>query len=1054
MLRRKLLIATGAVALAVPTVAYADPVDRFDAAPSSTRIDSSAVPASLKADAKVTVMVELTGDPVAVVEGRSATPLSGTRAAQIRSGLKRSQDRIKAEINSRGGKVLSQMQSAYNGMRVTLPRKQVRAIAQLSGVKSVTTARKYEIQNATSVPYLGAPQVWQNNKYRGEGVKVAIIDTGIDYTHADFAGPGTVQAFNTAKASDTPNPAWFGPKAPRVKGGYDFVGDDYDASDPATSTPKPDANPLDCNGHGSHVAGTTGGGGVNADGTAFTGPYDAKTPKRNFKVGPGVAPKVNLYALKVFGCEGSTDVVVEAIDWAVKNKMNVINMSLGSTYGSATEPDSIAARNAQAAGVIVVASAGNSGPNPYLAGSPGAGQGVISVSAIDSTASFPGATLSFDGKKTAAINANAATLPTNQLTVVNLTDDPSTLANESLGCAVSDYTRAGITAGGNQIAVTTRGTCARAARGIFAQKAGAAAVVMINTDSGYPPFEGQILSNPDDHEPYTVTIPFLGVRDSDGPALKAATGKTLTLAAAPLSNPTYKKYADFSSGGPRTGDSGLRPAVSAPGVSIRSAGVGTGNDVSVLSGTSMAAPHVAGVAALARQAHKSWSAGQISAALTSTADPANVPGYRLTLGGGLVDTKQVVSTSIFAIGDQYSTKAGKVYEGTLSFGFHEPTGTWSGSKKLTLVNKGSKKVTFSLKNEKTKQSVPASVKFSRTKITVPARSSRTVTVKLSLSAKSVGSSLAGDNQFALREASGNIRITSNGKGTLRVPYLMVPRAQAKVAATQALVKSSLTTAPNATTEKRPDAKKTDIAPATQQTNVTLTNPKGALRAGADFYTWGLQDAQDVSSSYPKGLDLRAAGVQSIDDQGEQTLVFAINSWTRWSNAAAIEFDVAIDTNRDGEPDYIVFSRDSGDVRNDDPDGLSEVFLYDVASKELSSTGYLAQAPTDSSTILLPVDAADLGLSKSSGAFRYEVSSYSFVEEAATDEIAGTASYDPWKPAISNGDYATVPVSGSNTVQVTFDTTAVADQKPLGTMIVVLDNKAGKDEALLLPKPSF
>ncbi|MBO8810238.1 S8 family serine peptidase, partial [Staphylococcus aureus] len=83
-----------------------------------------------------------------------------------------------------------------------------------------------------------------------------------------------------------------------------------------------------------------------------------------------------------------------------------------------------------------------------------------------------------------------------------------------------------------------------------------------------------------------------------------------------------------------------------------SAGVGTGNGPATISGTSMAAPHVAGVAALARQAHKGWDSNQISAALVSTADPANVAGYRLTLGGGLVDTKQVVNTTVFAIGDE------------------------------------------------------------------------------------------------------------------------------------------------------------------------------------------------------------------------------------------------------------------------------------------------------------------------------------------------------------------------------------------------------------------
>src|SRR5438094_447425 len=82
-------------------------------------------------------------------------------------------------------------------------------------------------------------------------------DTGIDYTHADVGGPGTGAAWTAAKAASTApaDPSLFGPAAPKVKGGYDFVGDAYNANNPS-SVPVPDPNPLDCNGHGSHTAGT------------------------------------------------------------------------------------------------------------------------------------------------------------------------------------------------------------------------------------------------------------------------------------------------------------------------------------------------------------------------------------------------------------------------------------------------------------------------------------------------------------------------------------------------------------------------------------------------------------------------------------------------------------------------------------------------------------------------------------------------------------------------------------------------------------------------------
>ncbi len=373
--------------------------------------------------------------------------------------------------------------------------------------------------------------------------------------------------------------------------------------------------------------------------------------------------------------------------------------------------------------------------------------------------------------------------------------------------------------------------------------------------------------------------------------------------------------------------------------------MGTGSGSEVLSGTSMAAPHVTGVAALARQAHKKWNSNQIAAALVSTADPANVAGYRLTLGGGLVDAKQVVKTSIYAIGDTYKTAAGKVSEATLSYGFHEFSSSYTGVKKLTLVNKGKQAGLFALSNAKTSQSRPASVSFSRKFLVVPAKSSRSVYVTLKVKGSSVGTSLAGTDQFSFYEVSGNIKISTNGKGTLRVPYLMVPRAQARVAASQSGVftgagkpdvkvngtkpneggspspsstmtttspspsPTETTTSPSptpteTTTSPSPTPTETTVEPTPNKVDVTLTNPKGALAATRRLLHLGpRRTRKDVDPATGSGFDLRAAGVQSFDIGGDQLLVFAVNNWTRWSNAATTEFDVVIDVDRDGAPDF-------------------------------------------------------------------------------------------------------------------------------------------------------
>lgn len=1036
-MQRRILAVVGAIALTLPASAALaatpddDPSSRLRAAESHGAIDSAFTPSAIGADGKVTVVIEMEGDPVAVVEAEKGRELSDAERDDVKDSLQAAQAPVSDEIAASGGEVQAEMQSAYNGIQATVPAEHLDAVAELPGVVAIHPVRTYELDNAVSVPFLGVPEVWQNTGYTGENVKVGIIDTGIDYTHATFGGPGTPEAYDAAHAAEasSADPALYGPEAPRVKGGIDLVGDSYNA-DPASDSyqpvPTPDDNPLDCQGHGSHVAGTAGGSGVLADGTTFEGPYDSTTPSNTFRVGPGVAPQADLYAIRVFGCDGSTDVVVPALDWAVANGMDVVNLSLGSSFGRGDDPDAVAAANAVGAGVVVVASAGNSGHNPYLTGSPGTGDGVVAVSAVDSSENFPGATVTVDGQAVEAINANGASLEgLGTLTVVRLVDDPTTPENEALGCSVAAYTKAGVTEGGGQLAVSTRGTCARVSKAIYAQQAGAAAALMVNTTDDLPPYEGMITENADTGEQYTVTIPFLGVRSSSGPVF--TTGATATFAAAQIANPGFRAYASFTSAGPRSGDSAISPDVAGPGVSIASAAVGSGSGAAILSGTSMAAPHVAGVAALSVQSHPAWSAPQIAASLVSTADPDKVAGQDLTIGGvGLVDAAQAVATTVTATGDAFRTESGWARESALSFGFQESPLGFGGIKTVTVRNDGTRPVTYSVSTAPSAASVKAKVSLSSKSITVKPGATAKLLLTVTAAAKDVPSSTAGDDQFSFYEISGDIVLTAQDS-TLRVPYLLVPRSNSTV--------SSLTSALF--------TKKQQVADATKK--VTLWNLFGALPAGADVYTWGLSDDKDAPTSLAdNGYDIRAAGVQSFAADGDQLMVFALNMHKRWSNAASNEYDVIIDADRDGEADWIVLSYDSGAVRAGDTDGLAEVFIVNAKTGALGASGFLTQAPTDSSTLLLPVYASDLGIT---GAFDYSVQTFGL--SGGEDSIDGWATYDPSAPAISNGQYLEVPQRGSASVDLAVNAAQVAAQKPLGAMVVVMDNPSGAGEAVLV-----
>ncbi|HEY3545469.1 MAG TPA: S8 family serine peptidase [Propionicimonas sp.] len=683
--------------LAVP--ANADPLDR-----TSEDLTARHVPEKLKGKALPDKwFVQVSGAPS--LRGGSRTA-ARSRQASVQSAAR--DDGVKLSV-------LHSYTRVWNGFSVKASRSEVEKLRTMRGVTAIYPVfpvalpdRKVEPELKYSLPMIGA-DVAQVAGYSGDGIKVGVIDTGIDYNHPDLGGSGTPG-----------NNADFGPGAPRVKYGYDFVGDDYDA-DTAGSEPAPDGFPDDCNGHGTHVSGIIG-----ADGDPATG--HAR----------GVAPHVTFGAYRVFGCEGSadTEVILAAMDRAAEDRMDVVNMSLGDAFATWPDyPDAAAADALTDAGTLVVASAGNSGESGlFSSGSPGVGKKVISVASVENTnitlryfsaEPVPAGTDGHFGY----VPAEAAPLPPDSGSSP-LAVPPS---GNTQGCDP-------LTGLAGKVVLIQRGSCSFYQKAYDAQLGGAAGVVIYNNAPGIlsPTVEGA----------QPITIPVVLVSQSDGASLvaqvnSASTSLTWTTSTKASPNPTAGLVSDFSSFG-MSADLTLNPDVAAPGGNIWSTFPIEQKSYANLSGTSMAAPHVTGSVALllqaARLAHRDLD-GDVSAvrsALQNTAKPISslfqfgqtvVNGvYEPTVrqGAGLIQIDKAISEALTAT----TVSPGKISVGENRSRYYKKT--------LTLTNHGTKteKYTLSVQNAAGVGPSPTTFWYDYSTRKVSAKfSSKSVTVKAGRTAK-------------------------------------------------------------------------------------------------------------------------------------------------------------------------------------------------------------------------------------------------------------------------------------------------------------------------------
>ncbi|KAF9146907.1 hypothetical protein BG015_011473, partial [Linnemannia schmuckeri] len=201
----------------------------------------------------------------------------------------------------------------------------------------------------------GIQMVHQKLGLTGKGIKVGIIDTGVDYKHPALGG-------------------CFGPGC-KVAYGYDFVGDNYDNGNSEKDTPNPDKDPMDCAGHGTHVAGIVA---ARNEGSNAMGPQDFV----------GVAPDATIGAYRVFGCDGevSDDVLLAALKAAYRDGMDIVNLSLGGSSGWPEEPFAIACSTYIQKGLHIAIANGNDGEEGLFEdGAPATAAGAVAVGSVDNT---------------------------------------------------------------------------------------------------------------------------------------------------------------------------------------------------------------------------------------------------------------------------------------------------------------------------------------------------------------------------------------------------------------------------------------------------------------------------------------------------------------------------------------------------------------------------------------------------------------------------------------------------------------------------------------------
>jgi subtilisin family serine protease len=323
----------------------------------------------------------------------------------------------------------------------------------------------------------------------------------------------------------------------------------------------------------------------------------------------GIAPGAWLGNYNVFPglvVNARSEDILNAVEAAVNDGMDVLNLSLGGAYHGNNDLLAKGLDTAVAAGVVVVASAGNEGPGGFTIGSPGRARDIITVGASTNN-HFVGQPITYGATTIGGAVGEFDSFGAGSLGLFDTGNN---------GCA-------SVAAGASgKVALITRGTCTFSQKVANAKAAGAVGVIVVNNVAGDPTAMAGTVGFDDD-------IPALMISNIDGAALRAAhpTSVSFTATFSEFVTPNGDILAGFSSQGPTNVDYAIKPDLTSVGVNVLSsvacangASCGGEGDWAFFSGTSMSAPHVAGSAAVLLGLHPTWTPAQVKSALVNTAD--------------------------------------------------------------------------------------------------------------------------------------------------------------------------------------------------------------------------------------------------------------------------------------------------------------------------------------------------------------------------------------------------------------------------------------------------